>query len=394
VLQAVLAQLAAVDGHFVTSLHANYVVNLDFEQAAPSSQAEDDDRPSNDVKVMAFAGGKQKFRCTLPSRANGTPPNRATGDLKKEDDVAKSREHFLKAKLVTWSGTCWKLEKDKWVYELCFNRKIVGYRSADDTRISLGQHSPDRDELLPGGGVRQMYVGGTDNRTSEVTFVCGMAKAGALSMDEDFQSPSAGHFLWTVTGPQFCKWRENDGAQARDHNGDPLQVSTMLEGLRGQCFNVTQGWWTYEYCYPTGLTQFHVHGNNRKREPEYSLGSSKPGEVNMTMVTLKPSISPRERRAPPSRHRTLKQRLVNGTVCDETKRPRATSMMFQCPPNWQANPATHIASINEGALCEYEVMIHTTLLCGHEKFLPTLPKGKETIQCVAEPQKDAEGSGS
>lgn len=38
-----------------------------------------------------------------------------------------------------------------------------------------------------------------------------------------------------------------------------------------------------------------------------------------------------------------------GEKCDETGRPRATTMLFQCPSNWQAKPATQIVSIHEGA---------------------------------------------
>merc|ERR1712113_584877 len=67
-------------------------------------------------------------------------------------------------------------------------------------------------------------------------------------------------------------------------------------------------------------------------------------------VRLKPSISPRERRAPPSNHYTLQQHLGGGTVCDETSRPRQVKMHFQCPPTWQQRPETRIVSINEASL--------------------------------------------
>jgi len=335
---------------------------------------------------MAFAGGERRFKCSLPSSRNRT----SGGDA--SSDGFKARAHFLSAKLAPLRGTCWKLQKDYWSYDVCFGRKVVQYRPDSDQRFSLGEHDPEADELLPGGGVRELYSGGTDNRSLELLYVCGSSER----LSRTFKIEEARHQYYTVTvsAPAFCAWREKDGTEAHDAEGNSLKVSSLLEELRGSCINVTKGYWTYEYCYPWSLTQFHLQGNSKKRETEYTLGSLNSSKsqggvnhVNMSLVRLKPSISPRERRAPPSNHWTLRQRIGGGTVCDETSRARTTAMHFQCPPNWQSRPETRIVSINEGSLCEYEVLVHTTLLCGHHKFVPTLPRGKETIHCVAEPKE-------
>eukprot|EP00435_Cladocopium_sp_Y103_P036417 s1020_g9.t1 len=42
----------------------------------------------------------------------------------------------------------------------------------------------------------------------------------------------------------------------------------------------------------------------------------------MSMYRMNPGTGPRERRAPPSRHLTLEQKLGGGDVCDETNRHR------------------------------------------------------------------------
>jgi len=393
VLQAVLLSASTVQGHFVTSLHSNYVVNLDFESAAQktlavgadgevSSVDEADD--DGDVKVMAFAGGRRKFRCRLPSSRNRTKAGSRSAD------VSKSKQHFISAKLVNLRGTCWKLLKEYWSYDVCFGRKIVQYRSGIETRFSLGDFKSGSEELLPDGGVRELYVDGTDGRTSEIRYICGSSES--TSKVFEVEEPSDLNYVWTVSGPQFCAWRERDGAQAKDRWGSLLKVSALLEASRGSCANLTQGWWTYEYCFPHSLTQFHLGNDGKTRDPIHVLGTLNGTDadqgvnsVDMSMVKLKPSISPRERRAPPSNHRTLRQRIAGGTVCDETNRPRATTMHFQCPSNWLSKPETRIVSINEGSLCEYDMVIQTTLLCGHEYTLPTLPRGQETIQCVVEP---------
>lgn len=393
-----LSLLSVASGHFVTSLHSNFVVNLDFEGAAKRaltagadgelSQSEDEEAAEEgDAKVIAFAGGKSKFRCRLP---NSRTMMKSGG---KSKEVAKSKQHFISAKLITLRGSCWKMKKEYWSYDVCFGRKVLQYRAEEELRFSLGEYKAASDELLPNGGVLEMYVGGADNRTSEIRYVCGSSEVGTRTFALEEVRPL--YYRWTVSGPQFCTWREQEGTRAQAVGGGLLKVSSLLETLRGNCLNVTQGWWTYEYCYPRSLTQFHLvtQGKKKKRDPEYVLGTVEGtgaevgvNLVDMSLVRLKPSISPRERRAPPSSHRTLKQRLEGGTVCDETKRPRATRMLFQCPTDWQSKPETRIISINEASLCEYDMIVHTTLVCGHERLLPTMPRGKETIQCAAEPK--------
>lgn len=374
----------AAGGNFVASLHSNFVVNLDFEGDAQASDGAEaaPDVPAEDVKVMAFAGGERKFRCRLPS-----PRNSSQGATPQDAD--KTREHFLAAKLAPLRGQCWKLTKDYWSYDVCFGRRAVQYRPGSDARFSLGEHVAEADELLPDGGVRELYTGGTDNRTLELRYVCGSSEANLRTFTLEETRPL--FYTVIVSGPAFCRWQDKEGTEAHDAQGKKLLVSSLLEEFRGGCVNLTEGWWTYEYCYPRNLVQYHLQG--RKRDPEHVLGTMSnsdarlaPDTVDMGLVRLRPSISPRERRAPPSGHWTLRQRLTGGTVCDETGRARMSHMHFQCPPNWQSRPEPRIVSISEGSLCEYEVLIHTTLLCGHPKLMPTLPRGKETIQCVAEPR--------
>mmetsp|Transcript_25058 Transcript_25058/g.70638 ORF Transcript_25058/g.70638 Transcript_25058/m.70638 type:complete len:393 (+) Transcript_25058:60-1238(+) len=372
----------AAQGHFVASLHSNFVVNLDFEGGAGKlPDGGEADAEAGEVKVMAFAGGKRKFKCSLPTKRNGTI--RAGGS---SPDASKAKKHFINAKLVSLRGSCWKFRKDYWSYEICFSRKITQFRPDSDMRFSLGDHIAEKDELFSDGSIKEYYFGGTENRTTEIHYRCGSSEESSKTFD--IEERRALYYEVALSGPQFCSWWEKDGAQATDSEGNTLQVSALLEGLRGSCVNVTQGWWTYEYCYPRTLQQYHLAG--KTRDPVHILGTlngtdavTAVNRVNMTMVRLKPSISPRERREPPSKHRTLRQHLAGGTVCDETHRARQTTMHFQCPPNWQSRPETKIVSINEGSLCEYQVVVHTTLVCGHPRLLPTLPSGKETINCVA-----------
>lgn len=375
----------ALSGHFVASLHSNFVVSLDFEGSASATGGdvandEEASKSADDYKVMSFAGGERKFKCRLPNRTDGGGA---------PTDSKNPKTHFLSAKLAPLRGLCWKMKRDYWSYDVCFGRKITQYRPDAEARFSLGEHVPAADELFSNGSVREVYLGGTDNRSTEILYVCGSSESSSRVFT--IEETQTLFYTVIVSGPAFCSWREKNGTQARDSEGSILKVSSLLEELRSSCINVTEGWWTYEYCYPMSLQQFHLGGTSgKKRDPEHSIGTlvgtngiTAKDEVVMDLVRLKPSISPRERRAPPSNHATLRQKLGHGTVCDETGRPRQVAMHFQCPPTWQQRPETRIISINEASICDYEVLIHTTLICGHHKFMPTLPRGKQLIQCAA-----------
>lgn len=365
--------------NFLASLHSNYVVNLDFDTSAAESAGASGSQ-DDDVKIMSFAGGKQQFACRIPGSSNNQSKTADAG-------TTDARAHFMAAKLAPLRGTCASIVIDYWTYDICYGRKIVQHRPDANLRYSLGEHHANSDKLLPSGEVMERYVGGTENRSTDVLYTCGSSEKESRVVKVKEEPPH--HYTIEISGAAFCTWKEMDGKEATNSNdGSRMLASSLLEPLRGKCLNTSQGWWTYEYCYPLSLMQFHLDGV--KRDPEYTLGtlqgsgqSQLPNRVNMSMLRLKPSMSPRERRAPPSAHLTMSQRLGGGTVCDETDRGRQTTIFFQCPGNWQSRPETQIMSLTESALCEYEVMVQTTLVCGHHKLMPTLPRGKEVIQCVA-----------
>jgi len=383
----VLLVLPRTSCNFVASLQSNFVVNLDFDARKDSNENVDGAEQDN-TRIMTFAGGRSKFKCDLPVGANKT---RSGGWGPGPEGQGKLGAHLRSAKLASVKGRCWSFQREYWSYEVCVSGKITQYRPGADTRFSLGEHNQDvfPDTLLPNGTLMQQFTGGSDNRSTLVEFTCGVYTPQALTIDE----PKPLNYHMLIHGPQFCNWRDKKAAEARDTKNQVFKVSALLEELRAKCVNVTHGWWTYEYCYPHTVRQFHLASNGKTRETEHTLGTingtSTPkavGQVNMTMVRVQQGAGTvRERRASPSNHKMLEQFLGGGSVCDETSRSRSTFLHFQCPPNWQQKPETRIVSISEGALCEYEIMIYTTLLCGHPMMLPALPKGKEVIQCHSLP---------
>lgn len=373
-------------GNFFSSLHTNYVVNLDFESKNLGGAKTALHESESDTHVMSFAGGKQKFGCQLPTSRRGSGDVAKSGSRPSPEMANKLKAHIREAKLASLKGKCWTTKRDYWTYDVCFGRKIVQYRPDSDMRFSLGEFDPESHNLTNDGEVHEQYVGGTDNRSSELHYTCGSFTSRNLTIHEERPMK----YSIVINGPSFCPWRDKQGTEAQDAIGNKLKVSSLLEELRMQCLNLTNGWWTYEYCFPHTMRQFHLQQNG-KRDPIHTLGTINGtdvpqghDQVDMTMVRLKPSVTNGDRRSPPSSHLTLKQYLGHGTVCDETKRARTTTMHFQCPANWQSKPETRIVSINEPSLCDYEVLVQTPLLCGHQRLIPALPKGKEVIQCVAE----------
>jgi len=388
----VLLSIVSARGNFASSLHSNFVISLDFETAGQQQSGDSSvaQVQEDDTKLMAFAGGQQKFRCHLPS-SNGqlTPSGGDASDLK------KLKAQFKDAKMAALKGRCALTRAGDWTYQLCFGDKIVQMRTEHaDTQYELGFHDPQYDELYGNGTVSEWYLGGTDNRSTEVRYACGASSVskGRGPIVEEVRPLS---YLVTVHAPVFCSWREKEGAETKDESGEVMKVSALLEDLRGSCVNVTHQWWTYEYCYPDTMRQFHLSSNQRVRDPEHALGTlngtdaiTTPHKVDMTIVKQKKSsLSDRRSLSSP---RQLHQHLGGGAVCHETGKERATNVYFQCPADWQAAPIAKIVSITEGTLCEYDIMVHTTLLCGHHGFMPALPKGREAIKCVVEPEAQSE----
>lgn len=72
----------------------------------------------------------------------------------------------------------------------------------------------------------------------------------ALTIDQGLTN-----FEFTYSAPQFCDWRKN----VRDRpNYDRLLMREV-----GNCMNLTTGYWTYEYCHPDSLTQFHLEPDGK-----------------------------------------------------------------------------------------------------------------------------------
>ena len=164
---------------------------------------------------------------------------------------------------------------------------------------------------------------------------------------------------------------------------DLLEDETMdrLEDLEGVCGQVHKGWWSYEWCYEHGVSQFHVAVETETNavgvEDMTKLGMFENLEIIVDLANHPPN---EEAEDVPELSRV---NFVHGggDVCDETGQPRRTFVELKCcsPRVMERQPAllhrnlapltTKIASVvdiyeDEEAICNYNITVCTPLLCG------------------------------
>jgi len=388
VLRTAFLAAALVRGTVFSSTQSNYVVRLDFDGAHAEEEV-----AQHFVEKEMVMGGDRKFKCVIPRRG---------GSLPTTNQVVPARSHtayLLDGKVAPLQhGKCIEFQKDYWSYEVCFRSKITQFRRGSTAKFSLGEYNASvHDKLYSNGTFVQTYEGGTDGRRVEVVFLCGKWKPRQIRVTE----PTQLSYVITFHYPGACDWsRDGHGfattARTEATKEEVIPVSALLEPLRDNCLNRTEGWWTYQYCFPHTLRQFHVAGSGAIEEPVHVLGTSvgrdvvskvdfklksEPPLPSMEITKTKgPAAAGRARRV----HRILQHQLGHGSHCDETSAPRSSMIIFECPEAW-ADPdmqMPQITSIAETTLCQYEIVISTTLVCSHPKLIPRIPRAPETIRCT------------
>ncbi|CAI6009499.1 unnamed protein product, partial [Closterium sp. NIES-65] len=141
----------------------------------------------------------------------------------------------------------------------------------------------------------------------------------------------------------------------------PLRTSP-LPSL--SCLNQSQdGWWTYEFCYKTHIRQMHIEqqeGEN-KVTMDFVLGRYSARESLRAQRRLEATAAAGGGDGGKRYHVHV---YTNGTACDLTGAGRRTEVRHVCEEGAQ----TFMGTIKEGPTCEYELALHTNLLCSHPLF--------------------------
>ncbi|CDJ49170.1 ubiquitin carboxyl-terminal hydrolase, putative [Eimeria brunetti] len=353
--------------------------------------AEDDDSKNRQEKTK---------ECKLPTR------------LSKELHVGSPElQSYLRAARLRWLlDRCFRFSdvgvKD-WRYELCIGRKVTFFKSSTlsgktvgKTLFELGTYASSMDQLWADGTMTQWYTGGTDGRRTEVRFVCGDAHPRVKGIS----GPHDGKYRVWLEAPMFCDYRDNAL--------DPPLTEALIRSLEGWCSTfTTDGWWSYEYCHPDSLIEFHKEANGDVTGPMHLLGTlhttgdaaemifKRPNPLNPTLRgtdTLPPKAngSPRFKFLPveiierpkqlykspvPVSSKVLSLQLTNGTPCEGTDVQRSTRVLFECPVDFPILATHRIVHIEETSFCTYELLIQTPLVCPHPKLLPPRPLDPQAV---------------
>ncbi|CAI5527297.1 unnamed protein product [Closterium sp. Naga37s-1] len=138
----------------------------------------------------------------------------------------------------------------------------------------------------------------------------------------------------------------------------------LLDAMKGlPCFYRQDGWWTYEFCYKKHIRQMHIEqqdGEN-KVTMDFVLGRYSARESLRAQRRLEATAAAGGGDVGKRYH---VQVYTNGTACDLTGAGRRTEVRHVCEEGAQ----TFMGSIKEGPTCEYELALHTNLLCSHPLF--------------------------
>ncbi|XP_075239247.1 uncharacterized protein LOC142334808 isoform X3 [Convolutriloba macropyga] len=156
-------------------------------------------------------------------------------------------------------------------------------------------------------------------------------------------------------------------------------TSTNWDGSIPTCPQVNQGWWTYEFCFGTQITQFHAEGKSASGSRSTASGSSMTlslGHFSHETVWDNETFSVEELRS----RQTIRyhsQYYRNGSKCELTGAARETQVKFYCAPQLKI-------SINEPSTCNYVVVVNTPVLCDLPVFKKMEDKEQhfERIACV------------
>lgn len=135
-----------------------------------------------------------------------------------------------------------------------------------------------------------------------------------------------------------------------------------------ECIRRNTGWWTYEMCYGKQIQQFHIEGSKIVGDT-ISLGFY---QEDMELPTFKPKAD---------KQLYFEQRYTDGTMCDVTRKPRATTVRYYCEELLETNEA-YIDSVEEPSSCEYTLHVKSGSLCKLDSFLPVgRPRTALDIEC-------------
>jgi len=336
-----------------------------------------------------------RFTCEVPG----------SGGAEEESEVADSEPpRGPEALLEALEDYCDTMAMGWWTYEWCHRKHIRQFhvdhvQGHVDPNWSLGNYVRTVTTNSTSGHVSlaDHFEGGQHcdetggGRNTRVEFQCcshdASAQQGKKRRTRKNRSDSLA-LLTSIEEPDVCSYEVVICTPLVCGQGsENVTAFSLLEPLRRSCLVRHEGWWTYEFCYGRQIRQFHLiadggnhpgaSGGGSEVQTEYILGkadkaatkAAQDGTLDETQF-LKPPSPEADIYAP----HTLELEMGDGTLCELTGRPRATTVEFAC------GQTDAIQSVNEVHTCHYKVVISTQKLCKHPSFVQGSPPTR-TLTC-------------
>ncbi|OEH80078.1 ubiquitin carboxyl-terminal [Cyclospora cayetanensis] len=272
----------------------------------------------SDLLSAPKVGEDGQAQCKMPSRLS---TQLHVGSPELQSYLRAARLRWLLDRCFRFSD----IGVDDWRYELCIGRKVTLYKgnalagkTIGRNLFELGTYNASLDQMWADGTMTQWYVGGTEGRQTEVLLVCGDSHPRVKGI----WGPDEGKYRVWLEAPMFCDYRENasqpvskgrgwlrcsgtdeggqrgisrgcikvwrgrrlvagEGCRLATENTRPYasregctetwgltRRRTAQSNAAVQVFlyidrlvDATDGWWSYEYCHPDSLIEYHKEPN-------------------------------------------------------------------------------------------------------------------------------------
>jgi endoplasmic reticulum lectin 1 len=186
--------------------------------------------------------------------------------------------------------------------------------------------------------------------------------------------------LFFCSSPFFLQGKK----VGEDETPEPV---ALLKKLKDKCLRRLDVYWSYELCIDQHVRQYHEDvvttkkGEKEKDVTEHFLGRSKKilaqrGDDDLMNPQKTTTATPTFQYEGKTRA-YYSELYSGGDSCDLTGNPRTTEVRYICDKE-----ALHaMGSMQEQSICNYLVVVHTSLLCSHPDFL-TQTAVTHKIACV------------
>lgn len=145
-----------------------------------------------------------------------------------------------------------------------------------------------------------------------------------------------------------------------------------------------ESYWTYELCHGRYVQQYHEERDGKKvRVQKYDLGKFDSMQMKK-LITKHEELAknPNKKSEIPMKKIDginmpyVEMEMTDGSHCDLNDKPRSIRVLYVCYQSGKQE----IYSIKETAICEYETIVLTPLLCSHPDYKPQETEEKK-INC-------------